>query len=131
MSTAAQYRFSWDPRYQRAARLFGITPSRAWVDLDADRLLAHFGAWCVRTPRANVLDAEITGPYAFLKTAGPPRLGITDRSLSFATNGEAGVCLTFARPVAGIEPTGLLTHPSLTLTVDDLDGFAAALHRDV
>lgn len=127
MTAPKRFAFAWDPRYRRAARLFGITPARAWVDLDDEQLVARFGRWTVRTPRANILDATITGPYAFLKTAGPPHLGITDRSLSFATNGEAGVCLTFAEPVGGIEPTGRFTHPLLTVTVEDLEGLVAAL----
>ncbi len=130
MSAATRFAFTWDPRYQRAARLFGITPARAWVELDDDQFVARFGRWTVRTPRTNIVDADITGPYALLKTVGPPRLGITDRSLSFASNGDGGVCLTFASPVGGIEPTGRFSHPLLTVTVEDLEGLAAALGRN-
>lgn len=121
--------FRFDPAYRKAARLFGITPQRAWVEVDAGRLEARFGPWRLSTPLGNIIRVEITGPYAFAKTAGPARLGITDRGLTFATNGERGVCMTFAMPVRGIEPLGLLRHPELTVTVEDVGGLAELLSR--
>ena len=71
----------------------------------------------------------VTGPYAFLKTAGPARLAITDRGLTFATNGDRGVLVSFRTPVRGLDPLGLLRHPELTLTVCDVDGLAALLRE--
>ena len=71
----------------------------------------------------------VTGPYAFLKTAGPARLAITDRGLTFATNGDRGVLVSFRTPVRGLDPLGLLRHPELTLTVRDVDGLAALLRE--
>jgi hypothetical protein len=79
------------------------------------------------TRRANVVDAVITGPYAWWKTAGPARLAITDRGLSFATTGTQGVLITFARPVRGLDPFGLLRHPELTVTVRETTRLAALL----
>jgi hypothetical protein len=35
--------------------------------------------------------------------------------------------VSFADPVSGMEPTGRLRHPNLTVTVADPDGLAAAL----
>lgn len=124
-----RFAFRFDPRYQRAARPFGITPERAWVDVDEGRLDAHFGPWRLITPIDNVDSVEITGPYRFVKTAGPARLGVTDRGLTFATNGDCGVLVTFAEKVRGIEPFGVLRHPELTVTVEDVEGFAALLSR--
>jgi hypothetical protein len=77
----------------------------------------------------NIQDVAITGPYAFLKTSGPARLGLTDRGLSFATSGVQGVRLSFRSSIKGIEPTGPLRHPELTLTVADINGFAARLRE--
>ncbi|HEY2602082.1 MAG TPA: hypothetical protein VGI67_11035 [Thermoleophilaceae bacterium] len=124
-----RFAFRFEPRYRRAARPFGITPERAWVEVDADRLAAHFGPWHLKTPLENVRSVSITGPYWFVKTAGPARLGITDRGLTFATNGDRGVCITFATPVRGIEPLGLLRHPELTVTVEDVEGLARLFSR--
>jgi len=119
--------FLFSERYRRPARAFGVTPERAWVAVEAGQITARFGPWRVRTAVSNVSGTEVTGPYAFLKTAGPARLALTDRGLTFATNGDRGVCLSFHSPVRGIEPFGLLCHPTLTLTVLDIDGLVSAL----
>jgi len=128
MSTRFPFRF--DPTYRRLARLFGVTPERAWVELSEGELEARYGPWRVRTRRSNIANAEVTGPYAFLKTAGPARLGITDRGLTFASNGDRGVCITFHSPVPGIERSGRIRHPELTVTVRDVDGLIEALAPD-
>lgn len=92
-----------------------------------DRLSVRFGLWRLRTTLDNVADASITGPYAYLKTAGPAHLSLSDRGLTFATNSGRGVCIGFRTPVGGVEPTGRLRHPSLTVTVADCDGLARVL----
>jgi hypothetical protein len=127
MTELERFDFSFDPAYRSAGRVFGITPSTAWVEVGDKRLEARFGPWRVSTSRANVVDAVITGPYAFLKTAGPARLAITDRGLTFATTGRQGVLITFARPVRGLDPFGLLRHPELTVTMRDTSRLAALL----
>jgi hypothetical protein len=124
---SARFGFRWDRRYRAAALPFGVTPARAWVEVDDDKLEARFGPWHLETPRSNVTGTEITGPYAFVKTAGPARLAITDRGLTFATNGERGLRIDFAEPVPGLEPTRRLLHPELTVTVDDLEGLRKKL----
>ena len=127
MSGAERFPFRFADAYRRPARLFGITPENAWVDVSADALDARFGRWRVRTPLANVSAVAVTGPYAFLKTAGPARLAITDRGLTFATNGEQGVLISFHTPVRGLDPMGLIRHPELTVTVADVDALAERL----
>jgi hypothetical protein len=88
----------------------------------AGRLTARFGPWQVQTALDNIADVSITGPYSFIKTAGPAHLSLADRGLTFATNGDRGVCLAMVGPIRGIDPFGLLRHPNLTLTVADCDG---------
>jgi hypothetical protein len=127
MSEVEHFDFLFDPAYRSAARIFGITPSTAWVDVSDERVEARFGPWRVSTSRANVVDAVITGPYARWKTAGPARLAVTDRGLTFATTGRQGVLITFARPVGGLDPLGLLRHPELTVTVRETNRLAALL----
>ena len=58
---------------------------------------------------------------------GPAHLGLTDRGLTFASNGDRGVLISFHQPVGGIEPTGTLRHPALTVTVADVEGLASLL----
>ena len=125
MSEVQRFSFAFATAYRLSARAFGITPSTAWVDVGESKLEARFGPWAVSTPLTNITGAEITGPYAFVKTAGPARLAITDRGLTFATNGDRGVLLTFATPVRGLDPLGVIRHPELTVTVADVHGFAA------
>jgi hypothetical protein len=119
-----RFPFRFDPTYRRLARLFGVTPERAWIELGEDELEARYGPWRVRTPMSNIARVEVTGPYAFLKTAGPARLAVTDRGLTFASNGDRGVCITFHSPVTGM---GRIRHPELTVTVLDVDGLMEAL----
>ena len=124
-----RFPFRFDPTYRRLARLFGVTPERAWVELGEEELDVRYGPWRVRTPVSNIAGVEATGPYAFFKTAGPARLAITDRGLTFASNGDRGACLSFHSPVAGIDRRGLIRHPELTVTVLDVDGLIKALAR--
>lgn len=122
-----RFGFAFAPRYRLPARAFGIGPASAWVDVGDGSLVARFGPWRVSTPLANVTDASVTGPYAFAKTAGPARLAVTDRGLTFATNGDRGVLIRFRTPVRGLDPLGVLRHPELTVTVIDSDRLAELL----
>lgn len=102
------FRFRFDDRYRRPAKVFGIDDDSAVVRLTVHRLIARFGPWLVATPLTNIVDVSVAGPYRFLKTAGPAHLSVSDRGLTFATNSEEGVCL-------------------LTVTVADSTGLVAAL----
>src|SRR5579875_916933 len=125
--TGRHFPFLFEPRYRGPARVFGVTPHSCGIDVDDELIDAWFGPWRVRTPRSNVAGARITGPYTVLKTAGPARLGITDRSLTFATNSWRGVEISFRTAIPGIDPLGLIRHPTLTLTAADCDRLADAL----
>ena len=120
-SPGARFEFRFVPRYARAARLFGITPEQAWVEVGQDDVVARYGRWRAATPLRNIATVEVTGPYLFIKTAGPPRLGITDLGLTFASNGERGVLLRFHEKIAGLGP---LRHPELTVTVAEPEALA-------
>ncbi len=131
MNDARRFAFAFAPRYLRAARPFGVTPERAWVEVGENRFTARFGPWSVQTPLDNIADVAVTGPYRFAKTAGPARLAVTDRGLTFASNGRRGVRISFRSPVTGLDPFGLIRHPELTVTVADVDELATLLdHRE-
>jgi hypothetical protein len=125
--TPQRFDFRFTQAYRLAALPFGVTPSRCDVSIGDGVIRVRFGWWRVETTTDNIADVTITGPYSFVKTAGPAHLSLADRGLTFASNGERGVCMEFRQPVAGIDPTGLIRHPSLTVTVADCDGLAAAL----
>lgn len=119
-----RHAFAFGAAYRLPALLVGVVPRTAWVEVDdaaddAPALSVRFGPWRLRTLLANIAGVEETGPYGFLKTAGPPHLSFADRGVTFATNAERGLCLRFHRPVAGIDPTGRILHPGATLTVAD------------
>jgi hypothetical protein len=121
--------FRFTSRYRAAGALFGVSPVRAGVTVGAGRLEARFGPWCLVTDLANVAGTEESGPYAWLKTIGPAHLSMADRGLTFASNPDHGLCIRFHEPVAGIEPTGRLRHPALTVTVSDVAGLARAIRN--
>ncbi len=125
--TSRRFDFAFDPRYRVAGLPFGVLPATTWVEVGDGRLRARFSWWTLDTSLANVAGVEQSGGYAFVKTAGPPHLSFTDRGVTFATNGERGVCVSFHRPVPAIDPTGTIRHPGATFTVADPDGFEAAL----
>ena len=127
MSDIERFTFAFSPSYRRAARVFGITPANAWVDVGDATLDARFGPWGLTTSLKNVADVEVTGPYAYLKTAGPAHLGITDRGLTFATNGDRGVLISFKSPARSHGPTAFLRHPELTVTVADVNRLVEVL----
>lgn len=121
------FRFLFSPAYRLAALPFGITPGNARVDVDDGRLRARFGFWTVDTALDNVVGTSSSGPYGRLRTIGPAHLSLADRGLTFASNGRRGLCIRFREPVPGLEPTGRLRHPGLTVTVIDVEGLATAL----
>lgn len=125
-----RFSFRFARAYRLAARPFGITPERAWVQVDDEHLVANYGPWRLYTTLANISRAAITGPYHFYRTAGPARLGITDGGLTFASNGDEGVLLSFSKRVPAIDPLRLIRHPELTVTVADLHGLISAIGGD-
>jgi hypothetical protein len=127
VSPVERFAFRFAASYRLTARAFGVRPATAFVDVDEGKLDAHFGPWRVCTPLANITDVAVTGPYAFLKTAGPARLAITDRGLTFATNGDRGVLISFRTPVRGLDPLGIVRHRELTVTVDEVGRLAELL----
>ena len=120
------FSFRFDPRYRRYLAALGVRPDRAVVRVDAGTIEARFGPWVCATTIDNVTGTEVTGPYSPIRAIGP-HLSLKDRGLTFGTNAQRGVCLRFRDPVPGLEPTGRLRHPGLTVTVEDVDGLVRAL----
>jgi hypothetical protein len=100
--------------------LFGVRAGNAYVDLGDDELDAHFGFFRIRTPTANLVSWRIEGPWLWITAIGV-RMSVRHRDLTFGGTNRGGVRVNFREPVtrAGI--------PALYLTVEDLEGFAAAL----
>ena len=108
-------------------RLWGVRRERAWVDLDdapGGELDALFGGSRIRTQIMNIGSWRIEGPFRWITSIGV-RMSIRHGDVTFGSSTHGGVRLDFRRPVR----FGIFRPPALYLTVDDLEGFAAALVR--
>jgi hypothetical protein len=102
-------------------RLFGVKGNNAYVDLDDD-LDARFGWARVRTPVSNIESWRIEGPWLWITAIGI-RMSIRHRDLTFGGTPRGGVRIDFREPVSVFR----FEVPALYVTVEDLEGFAAAL----
>jgi hypothetical protein len=125
----ARFDFAVDSTFEPLDRLLGITEDNSYIEVAGDRVTVRFGRWSVETTRDNVASAEVTGPYAWWKVIGPPRLSFADRGLTFATNATRGVCITFHESVRGIDPLGIVRHRGLTVTPETPERVVEALTR--
>lgn len=121
------FEFAFEGRYRLPALMFGVTPMTTRVRVTDDELLVRFGIWRLRTLLSNITETTETGGFAWHRTAGPAHLSLADHGITFATNSQRGLCISFAEPVRAIEPTGRLLHPAMTVTVTDPGALAAAL----
>lgn len=112
-----RFPFEFSPRLALLAAPFGVTPSRAYVEVTESELSIRFGLWSLRTPLANIKDVRATGPYQWWKVAGPAHISVADGGITFATTTAGGVCVLFHESVPAALPTSLLRHPSATVTV--------------
>lgn len=127
MAPIETFEFRFAPAYRLAGSLFGLSPRTTQVMIGDDQLKIRFGPWRLETDLSNVIGAKVTGPYTFLKAAGPARLSLVDRGITFATNGDRGVCICFRTPVPALDPLHLLRHPAVTVTVADTGRLADRL----
>lgn len=102
-------------------RLFGARPDNAYVDV-GDDFDAHFGRFRVRTPLDNIVAWRIEGPWRWITAIGVRR-SVRHGDITFGGNHRGGVRVDFRAPVR----LARLRVPALYVTVDDLDGLAAAL----
>jgi hypothetical protein len=122
--------FEFDRRFVVPLRLLGVTKGNSGVVLDDAALDVRFGPWRLRTPVGNLRDVQITRDYRWFKAIGP-RGSMTDHGVTFGTNARAGVCVCFHEPVGALLGPQLMRHPGMTVTVRDVDGFAAAVRRRI
>ena len=111
-------------RSQLVLLLFGARPANAYVDLGGDALDAHFGFFRFETPTSNLASWRIEGPWRWITSIGV-RFSIRNHDLTFGGTNRGGVRVDFKEPVRTLG----VRVPALYLTVDDLEGFAAALAK--
>jgi hypothetical protein len=133
MSTARsemsqRFGFAFDPRFRLPLATIGIRPGTCEVVVSETLFDARYGPFRLQTPRSNIRDVCITGPYRATKAIGP-RGSRADHGATFGTNAERGVCVTFDEPVGALLGRDRFRHPGLTVTVADPEGLVEALGR--
>ena len=126
METPSPQRFPirLEPRFGWLLRIFGVRDGNAYVDLGAAAIDARFGWSRITAPISSIERWSIEGPWNPLTAMGVRR-GIIKADLTFGGSPVGGVRLDFR---AGQHPKYFVFRPpALYLTVDDLEGFAAAL----
>jgi hypothetical protein len=109
------------PRSRPLLLLFGVRSDNAYVELDGE-LDARFGFYRVHTPISNIASWRIEGPWLWITAIGV-RTSIRHRDVTFGGSPRGGVRVDFKEPVGF-----LFFHiPALYVTVEDLEGLAAAL----
>jgi hypothetical protein len=104
-------------------RLFGVGgPEDAWVEVGPTDLEARFGWSRAVTPIANIARWRIEGPWHWITAIGVRR-SVRHGDITFGGSPHGGVRLDFVERV----PVGPFRVPALYVTVDDLEGLAAAL----
>ncbi len=123
MTAATPQRFPIriEPRYRLILKLFGVNDANAYVDL-GDELDARFGWSRITTPLANCTRWSIEGPWLALTALGVRR-SIRHGDVTLAGSPIAGVPVDFRDPPRYF----MFRPPAIYVTVEDLEGFAAAL----
>jgi hypothetical protein len=120
--TARRFPIRVEERYRAVLRLFGVGPDNAWVEIGDSELVASFGRFGARTPLANVVGWRIEGPWRAITAVGVRR-SIRGGDVTFGGTARGGVRLDFRQAVR-LRPFRI---PALYVTVEDLEGFSAAL----
>ena len=113
-----------DPRFGWFLRIFGVRPGNAYVDVGATAIDARFGWSKITAPLSSIEHWSIEGPWLALTAMGVRR-GVIKADITFGGSPVGGVRLDFRK---GEHPKYFFFRPpALYLTVEDLEGFAAAL----
>jgi hypothetical protein len=120
-----RFPFRFDsPLWRLGVLPWGVTPDRAYVDLDASAVQARFGPWRMDVPLTNIRRWAIRGPYRWWRAIGV-RLTVGLWDVSFGSSARDGVYLELVEPQRWIAGR----HPALTVTVADPEAFTAALRE--
>lgn len=104
-------------------RLFGVRgPADAWVALSDQTFEARFGWTSARCAIADIATWRIEGPWRWITAIGVRR-SVRHADITFGGSADGGLRLDFRRPIR----IGPFAAPALYVTVEDLDGLAAAL----
>jgi hypothetical protein len=112
-----------DRRFRWYLAIFGARESTAFVDVGAERLDARFGWAKLSTTISNIERWSIEGPWSSLTALGVRRGNSSGGDITFGGSAHGGVRIDLRDPVKFF----VFRPPAYYLTVDDLEGLAAAL----
>ncbi len=113
-----------DPRFGWFLRIFGVRPGNAYVDVGGTAIDARFGWSRITAPISSIERWSIEGPWLALTAVGVRR-GIIKADITFGGSAVGGVRMDFRK---GEHPKYFIFRPpALYVTVEDLEGFTAAL----
>ena len=101
--------------------LFGVRAGNAYVDLDGE-LDARFGFYRLHTALTNLASWRIEGPWLWITAIGV-RMSLRHRDVTFGGSHRGGARIDFKERVR----FGVFRIPALYVTVEGLEGLAAAL----
>jgi len=121
-----RFAFAFDPWFRLPLAAIGIRPSTCEIVVTERLFDARYGPFRLQTPRSNVGDVCLSGPFVAMRAIGP-RGSMVDHGATFGTNVARGVCVSFHEPVGALLGRHRFRHPALTVTVEDPEGLVAAL----
>ena len=121
------FAFRFEPAMLPFALAAGVVPPATGGRVDDGLVTIRFGIWRMAFPVDEVAGVQASGDYWLPKVLGPPRVSLSDRGITFATNRQHGLCIELRHPQRG--PYPLLRHPGVTVTVETPDALAEALTR--
>ncbi len=116
-----RYAIRLDRRFRWFLRIFGVNESNSYVEV-GDSLDARFGWSRITTPVSNCVRWSIEGPWLALTALGARR-SVRHGDVTFGGSAHGGVRIDFRDHPKYF----FFRPPAIYLTVDDLEGFAAAL----
>jgi hypothetical protein len=122
-----QFSFAIETKYAPFLLTFGVTKNAAWLRIDDDGIEVRFGLFRLSTSLDNITGYQISGDYRAYRAIGV-RGSLVDKGVTFGSTTKRGLCVTFAEAVA-VKPGVGQKHPGMTVTVEDIDGLAAALEE--
>ncbi|MEM7276366.1 MAG: hypothetical protein AAF547_25050 [Actinomycetota bacterium] len=125
MADAQFFAYRVDNRWRPLFASLRLRPTDGVTVADG-RLVATYGWARVDTALSNVDHTLRTGPHRWYTAVGL-RLSLSDDGITFGTNHRAGLCIAFVEPVRRV--IGLRPHSALWVSVEDLDGLAAAIDQ--
>ena len=121
-STTTSFPIRLEARARLLLLAFGVRHGSAWLRLERDRIVSRFGFSHAVIPLVDIERWELTGPYRWWRALGI-RSALTKPEITYGGSTHGGIRLQLSTPIR----IAWINVLDFYVTVDDLDGLAAAL----